>query len=265
MMSTEHHSDHRHTRDYVPSCAFGHDFLLPLYDSMQRLFGMPALHRAVVRAAQLRPGQRVLDVGCGTGSLLVELARQHPNTDVVGLDPDPQALAWARRKARRAGVSVHWDQGYAQRLPYPDDAFDVVFSTLMFHHLDPGAQGELLAETLRVLRPGGALLLADFDARGHIGIAHRVEGLHLHFAEGIPRRMREAGFVTVDEVTQWRRWFGQVTCWRATAPADPAAGGRPVSPAAERGRSHPVGGVDATTPPASASGERFIGGAERAA
>lgn len=214
-------SGRRHEHDYLPAC--GHDRWLPLYDPLQRLLGLRSVQRAVARAAAIRPGQRVLDVGCGTGSLLLEVVRRHPDVEAFGLDPDPKALARARRKARRARVAIRWDQGYAQRLPYPDDSFDVVLSTLMFHHLDAEDQDAVLVETLRVLRPGGALLLADLDERGHRGLAHRAARrgrLAGAIAEDIPRRMREAGFDSVVEIGRWQRLFGEITCWRGIAPPE---------------------------------------------
>lgn len=149
-------------REYLPG--FGLGVLLPLYDPMHRLVGLGRLHAEMVRHAGLSAGQRVLDVGCGTGNLLLQLGSRRPDLALTGLDPDPRALARARRKARRAGVDVALDHGFAQELPYPDATFDRVFSSLMLHHLDPAAKDALLGEVRRVLRPDGALVLADFDS-----------------------------------------------------------------------------------------------------
>src|SRR5262249_55400703 len=91
-------------RPYIP--AAGHDLLLPLYDLITRLMRMDAARNALLARAELAPVQRLLDIGCGTGSFVTQLKRQHPNLDVVGLDPDPKALARARRKAQAAGLSI---------------------------------------------------------------------------------------------------------------------------------------------------------------
>jgi ubiquinone/menaquinone biosynthesis C-methylase UbiE len=81
---------------------------------------------------------------------------------VVGLDPDPKALAIAKRKAQRAGLAIQLDQGFSDGLPYPDASFDRVFSSLMFHHLKAEEKAATLREVRRVLRPGGSLHLLDF-------------------------------------------------------------------------------------------------------
>src|SRR5258708_13480975 len=87
-------------RTYLP--AAGRDSLLPLYDLMTRLMGAEQARSALLDQAQIRPGHRILDIGCGTGSLLIQLKRLYPEADVVGLDPDPNALPPASPKPPRA-------------------------------------------------------------------------------------------------------------------------------------------------------------------
>src|SRR5262245_37024230 len=128
-------------RPFVPG--LGKGLLTPLYDLVHRLSGLGRVHREMIRTADPRPGQRALDVGCGTGNLLLALARERPGVELVGLDPDERALAVARRKARRARAAVDWRRGFAQELPFPDASVDRVFSSLMLHHLGRGAKGEL--------------------------------------------------------------------------------------------------------------------------
>jgi SAM-dependent methyltransferase len=159
----------------------GKHALLPLYDLVHHLFGLRPIHQEMITLAELRDGHRVLDVGCGTGNLLRSTGKRYPNVDLVGLDPDPRALARAGRKARRPGPAVRLDRGFAQELPYPDDSFDRVFSSLMLHHLDSASKDALLAEVRRVLRPDGLLVLADavLDEHGHghgIGLRRRQIG-----------------------------------------------------------------------------------------
>ena len=163
-----------HDRDYVPG--LGRGFLTPLYDVVHRVFGVGGLHQLMIGLADPDPGMRVVDIGCGTGNLLVALGRQRSGLDLAGLDPDERALARARRRSRRARLTVDWQRGFAQELPYPDRSVDRVFSSLMLHHLDDASKDELLAEVRRVLRPNGVLVLADLD--GHD--AHRRHGLGRH-------------------------------------------------------------------------------------
>lgn len=183
-------------RTYIPG--LGKHILTPFYDVVHHVFGLQPIHQEMVTLAGLLDGQRVLDVGCGTGNLLRTTGRRHPNVALVGLDPDPRALARARRKARRAGLDVRLDHGFAQELPYPDASFDRVFSSLMLHHLDSAAKDTLLAEVRRVLRPDGLLVLADMVADGH-GHGHRGrprmrDMLHDNIGDAVSRRIVAAGF-----------------------------------------------------------------------
>src|SRR6266542_4474451 len=120
-------------RSYLP--AAGHDWFLPLDEPFVKLLGGDRARRVLLDQAAVRPGHHVLDVGCGTGTFVVLVKRLHPNVEVIGLDPDPKALARATRKAEGEAVSIRFDQGFADRLPYSDASFDRVFSSFMFHHL----------------------------------------------------------------------------------------------------------------------------------
>jgi ubiquinone/menaquinone biosynthesis C-methylase UbiE len=135
---------------------------LALYDAISWLGGRTA-HRKLVAVADLAPGQTVLEVGCGTGNLLLAAARAQPGATMVGLDPDPAALDRARAKAARRGVPLRLEQGYADDLPHADGSVDRVLSAFMFHHLPAGAKEAMLREVRRVLAPGGALYLVDFE------------------------------------------------------------------------------------------------------
>jgi ubiquinone/menaquinone biosynthesis C-methylase UbiE len=147
-------------RTYLP--AAGRDAFLPLYDFITKLTGADEARRILLDQAELRPGQRVLDVGCGTGSLTMLLKQLHPEIEVVGLDPDPKALSRATRKAQRAATFPEFDQGFSDELQYPANSFDHVFSSFMFHHLPADRKAGTLGEIRRVLKPGGDLHMLDF-------------------------------------------------------------------------------------------------------
>lgn len=121
-----------------------------------------ALRNEQVDLARLAPGESVLDVGCGTGTLAIAAARRVGATgEVHGIDPSPEMIGRARAKARRAGVPLTFDTGMAQSLPFPDARFDAVLSTFVLHQLPTDALHAAFAEMRRVLKPGGRLLLVD--------------------------------------------------------------------------------------------------------
>jgi ubiquinone/menaquinone biosynthesis C-methylase UbiE len=204
----------------------GHDRLLPLYDPFQRLLGMGSVHRQLVDQARIQPAQRILDIGCGTGNLAMLIKRLHPDAEVVGIDPDPKALARAQRKAGREALSVQLNRGFAEELPYPDASFDRVLSALMFHHLGPEEKEKTLDEARRVLKPDGSLHLLDFGGEqvrsdGFIArLHHRSERLRDNFGERIPTHMREAGFADPEEVAHRVTIAGRLTYYRASAPRE---------------------------------------------
>jgi ubiquinone/menaquinone biosynthesis C-methylase UbiE len=93
---------------------------------------------------------------------IIAVRQQLCHVDVVGLDPDPKALARAKRKLERSAIPIRFDQGFADELPYPEASFDRVFSTFMFHHLPANKREKTLSEVRRVLAPGGSFHLLDF-------------------------------------------------------------------------------------------------------
>ncbi len=207
------------TRSYVP--AAGSDWLLPFYDPLSWLIGARDLHRVLIEQADVRPGQRVLEIGCGTGNATLLLKRLHRDVDVAGLDPDPKALARARRKAERAGAEIRWTLGFADALPYEDRSLDRVLSSLMLHHLATDGKRAALREVARVLRPGGSLHVLDFGGSHAASdgllarLLHRRGHLHDHADGRVPDLMREAGLTAPEEIASRPTLFGRVGYWRA--------------------------------------------------
>ena len=201
---------------YLP--AMGRQWLLPLYDPFTRLMGAGRAHADLLAGADIRPGARVLEIGCGTGNLLLRVKRRCPDAEVTGLDPDPAALRLARRKADRAGLAVRLDRGFATDLPYPDASVDRVLSAFMLHHLDPADLPRALAQVRRVLRPGGSLHIVDI-AGGHHGhgplrwLARRNRRL----GHTPPQRLlAEAGLKDAAPTGQRNTRMGTVAFYRAT-------------------------------------------------
>ncbi|MGH7266660.1 MAG: class I SAM-dependent methyltransferase [Candidatus Rokuibacteriota bacterium] len=194
--------------------AAGHDWALPLYDPLVMLIGGDPTRSVLVDRAAIRPGDRVLEIGCGTGSLLLRIKRRHPDAEVVGLDPDPKALARASQKAARAAVAIQLDEGFADDLPYPDASFDRVFSSFMLHHLPDDEKARALREARRVLRPRGSLHLLDFagaHARAADFLARRGHSPRRSRGDADDRvlaLMSEAGFADARRVGRGALLFG---------------------------------------------------------
>lgn len=197
-------------RKFLP--AAGRDLFLPLYDPVVSLMGVGRARQELINQANIRPDQQILDLGCGTGTLMVMLKRQYPSSQIVGIDPDANALSRAESKATRAALSVQLDQGFADELPYNDASFDRVISSFMFHHLEDKDRERTLSEVLRVLKPGGSFHLLDFIPRASNGFLARFINSHARLSENtderILRLMQHVGFTNEKQVKQSDLLFG---------------------------------------------------------
>lgn len=170
----------------------------------------PSFRERLLALAGLRPGEAVLDVGCGTGSLAL-MAKEAVGSEgiVCGIDAAAEMVLWAGQKARRAGAEVDFRQACAQAIPFPDAFFDVVLSTLMLHHLPKKARIQLAAEARRVLKPGGRVLVVDFaeasprkGLKRHLRHRHGKVALHriLSLLEGADLNVIASGPVGIENV-----------------------------------------------------------------
>lgn len=197
-------------RTYLP--AAGLDLFLPFYDLIAMLVGADRARQALFDVVPLRPGSRVLDIGCGTGTFATMLKQRYPDVEVTGLDPDPKALARARHKAETAKVLVGFDQGFADSLDYAAASFDLVFSSFMFHHLEGSDREKTLREVRRVLKPGGSFYLLDFETspsgHGLFNLFHSSERLRDNTESRILTLMGDAGFFDRKKITVRPVLFG---------------------------------------------------------
>jgi len=135
------------------------------------------LREAIIRLASLETGNDVLDIGCGTGTLAIAATRHVGTTGgVTGIDASLSMIARANRKAGKAGARATFQVALVENLPFPDRRFDVVFSTLMLHHLPRKTRQQCAREIKRVLRVGGRVVAVDFGRakrRGLLAHFHR--------------------------------------------------------------------------------------------
>ena len=150
------------------------------YDALVTLLTLGRERRfreQLLQFAHLEPGESVLDIGCGTGTLAMAAKRKvGASAAVHGIDAAPEMIARAQSKARRAALDIAFEVATAQSLPFNDSRFDVVLSTVMLHHLPRVGRQQALREARRVLKPGGRLLAVDFaksSGKGLLSHFHR--------------------------------------------------------------------------------------------
>jgi len=204
---------------YIPALRFG--WLTPIYDPvLRRMMPEVALKRLLIAQAQIAAGQRVFDLGAGTGTLTVMIKQACWDADVVGLDGDPKVLVIALDKATVAGVAIRFDQGLATALPYDNGAFDRVLSSLVLHHLTTADKGRALREAWRVLRPGGELHVLDFGPPQNAPawlisrVFRRMERTAENITGRLPEIFRQAGFTAVEQTAQQTTILGTLTLYR---------------------------------------------------
>jgi len=183
---------------------------------------------AIIDAVLAVPGVReVVDIGCGTGTLAVALAHADRAVRVRGVDGDRRVLDRARRKAAHCADRVSFSSGRADALPAGDGSVDAVTATLLLHHLSRAAKQRALHEALRVLRPGGHLVVADFGRPQDVlmGLCFRAlqlldgfESTRDHGAGALPMLIFEAGFGAVTVGQRWRTGWGSLELITAQRP-----------------------------------------------
>lgn len=211
---------------YVP--ALGFHWLTPFYDvvvgatTRERSF-----KQALIKQAHFTPGQRVLDLASGTGTLAIWIKKYQPQASVTGVDGDPAILSLAAHKALKAGVSVQFDHALSYSLPYPASHFDRVVSSLFFHHLSWENKERTAQELIRVLKPGAELHVADWGLadnalmRGLFLFVQLLDGFK-NTQDNVTGKLitlfEKAGFVEVTQRQTFSTIYGTMALYRAVKP-----------------------------------------------
>lgn len=147
--------------NFIPALRFR--ILTPLYDLFLHL-GMSETRLKSCLITQLNPkdNEKILDFGCGTGTLMLMIKKARPGLVVHGIDIDPRMLEIANKKALQAGVEVHLIKYDGITLPFADETFDKVVTSLVLHHLSTQEKFRIFREIYRVLKKSGELHIMDF-------------------------------------------------------------------------------------------------------
>lgn len=207
----------------IPALRF--DVLTRFFDPVVRVTTRERrFKKLLVEQVHLLPGHRVVDVGCGTATLAIQLKRACSEADVLGLDADPKVLELARSKIAAQSLDIELHQGLAWELPVEAGSLDRVVSSLVFHHLDRDAKLRTLQAMHRSLGPGGELHIADWG-QSH-GLGMRLAFVAVQLLDGfrttadsvagrLPALIVEAGFHDVCETQRLRTPLGTISLYRA--------------------------------------------------
>jgi len=204
---------------YVPALSFR--WLTPIYDALiDGPMSMSRMRKDLVAQMGDLSDKKILDVGSGTGTMAVMVKQAHPSAEVIGIDGDPQILEIARGKARDLGIETRFDQGMSFDLPYPNESFDVVLTTVMLHHLSRADKQTTAREMYRVLSPGGQLFGADFvEPRSSFGkvirpLTRRFERVADNLDGFLPVMFENAGFKNYREGRRY--FFGSIALFQGS-------------------------------------------------
>ncbi len=196
--------------EFIPAARF--HMLTPLFDALCAFVGLGSGYRKKIVTVLdiLKQKICVMDAGCGSGSLAIDVKKESQNISLYAVDADQKILVIAEKKAEMENQQIHFRKAFLQKLSFPDNSFDVVYSSLVFHHLNSDIKKEAMKEIHRVLKKEGRFLLVDFGKPKNKFFSV-FSWFTVLFEEGydnykgrIPEMLSGAGFNNVTEVARYR-------------------------------------------------------------
>lgn len=203
---------------YIP--ALSYDLLTPLYDPVVHLTTREKTFKnALVKQSRIETAANILDLACGTGTLTILLKLTAPHAEVIGIDGDQKILKIAEAKARKANIQIQFKKGMSFDLPFADESFDRVLSSLFFHHLTQENKLKTLREVRRVLKINGEFHVADWGLPRNLIM--RLASYFIQFLDGkettgdnfnglLPKLITDAGFEWIEETNYFNTAFGTI-------------------------------------------------------
>ncbi|RTL60013.1 MAG: methyltransferase domain-containing protein [Sphingobacteriales bacterium] len=205
-------------KKFIPALRF--KWLTPLYDFLISIT-MPEkkIKRALIKAANVSAKGKILDFGCGTGTLTIMIKELHPEANVAGIDVDAEILNKAIQKSEKKGLDIFLVDYDGTQLPFEDKGFDKILSCLVFHHLETDTKRTVLTELFRVIDKNGQLYIADFGRsesmiqRALFNTIRALDGFKSTDVNArglLPEMILDAGFENVVIKNRFKTMFGEV-------------------------------------------------------
>ncbi|MBI4311482.1 MAG: methyltransferase domain-containing protein [Chloroflexi bacterium] len=178
----------------------------------------------LIELAAPAPGEKVLDVGCGTGTLAIAIKPRVGAGEVHGIDASPEMIEVAKKKSAKDRSDIDFQVSLIEALPFSDASFDLVTSSLMLHHLPDGLQAKGLVEIRRVLKPGGRFMAMDFAAQSHSPLGHLLSvfghSRGERMVDKLTLKLRDAGFSDIESIPTRHKSFAFIRA-RLPMPKEP--------------------------------------------
>lgn len=210
-------------KNFIP--ALGANWATRFYDPLVRLTMREfAFKRALIAQANLAENQTILDLACGTGTLSIGIKKRFPQIDIYAVDADSKILQTAENKSQKHNSEINFQKSFSDKLPFENETFDRVFSTLSFHHLTIENKINTLKEISRVLKPTGEFHIADYGKASNsiqkafsniIKVIDGKETTKDNFAGLLGLLMKENGFLFVERTLSFNTMLGTIRLFKA--------------------------------------------------